>query len=97
MTNIPIVVEPYFNTGIIVARKEIFMAYNETCGTHTNTACPHCGKNNHYVSDGVNVVCGKITSFKKPCFHCEQTIYYRASHEIATIAGTEDLITRLRS
>lgn len=62
------------------------MIPNQTHGDHTNTACPYCGKNNHYVSDGVHVKCGHVTSFTKSCFHCKQTIYYLARHEIMITA-----------
>ncbi len=72
------------------------MAKTETRGDHYNCKCPHCGKNNHHVSDGIHVVCGEITGFQKACTHCRETIYYHARHEIMVTAYPSDLAETLR-
>lgn len=70
------------------------MVPKETKGDHYNIACPHCGKNNHHVSDGVVVTCGQITRFTKLCFNCKKTIYYAARHEIMVTARNYDLFAK---
>ena len=59
-------------------------------GTHTNCECPHCGKNNVYVCQGVIVEFGKVKCFSKPCFYCKKMIYYQANYEIAVVAEKTD-------
>lgn len=65
-------------------------SYSQTKGDHYNTNCPHCGKNNSYVTQGVAVICGEVKRFQKSCFYCRQTIFYHASHEIMVTAYAVD-------
>ena len=66
------------------------MAKIFTRGDHYGCECPHCGKNNSYVCQGVTVVFNKITYFQKECFYCKQVIYYEARYEISIKAEKFD-------
>ena len=68
----------------------------ETIGDSYNIVCSHCGKNNHYVCQGIKVVLGKITTFAKDCFHCEKKVYYHATYEISVRAFQLDPIEELK-
>ncbi|OJI09150.1 MAG: hypothetical protein COV08_01830 [Candidatus Vogelbacteria bacterium CG10_big_fil_rev_8_21_14_0_10_49_38] len=65
--------------------------FSETHGDHYNIACPHCGKINHRVTEGVIVKCRMIKRFQKPCVHCGREIFYHARHEIRVTAFDLDL------
>jgi len=53
-----------------------------TYGTYCNCECPHCNKNNIYVTDGVYVPYTEIKVFKGTCRHCHGEIEYTASWEL---------------
>ena len=72
------------------------MAKTETHGDHVNCKCPHCGKNNNYVTTGIVVKCGVINTFSRPCHYCGEKVYYHATHEIMVTAYPEDLFATLR-
>lgn len=59
-------------------------------GDHYNCLCPHCGKNNNYVTRDVEVPFRKIQIFTKACWHCGQTVHYRASWELQVTASTSE-------
>ena len=63
-------------------------ALNKTVGDNYNTPCPHCGKINHDISQGVNVARNKFTTFTKQCFYCKKPIRYHARYEIKIEAYT---------
>jgi uncharacterized protein (DUF433 family) len=54
-----------------------------TRGNHYNINCPHCSKNNSYVTQGVTVPFRSVVYFTKECHYCKQKIEYSASWEIA--------------
>lgn len=58
-----------------------------TEGDHTNCACPHCGRDNHYVTQGTVIPHGRFVIFEKACTHCRQKIYYQAQWEIKVTAS----------
>ena len=63
-----------------------------TKGNSCNISCPHCGKNNHYVTHGHIVELGKIINFTRTYIHCSQIIYFKAQYEIVVTAyGTDPL------
>lgn len=65
----------------------------KTChGDNYNIACPHCGKINHYVDDGVKVEFGKIAIFKKVCNYCQKIVYYRAEYKLEITASNADIL-----
>jgi hypothetical protein len=74
-------------TGQPLFRQRQFI---ETHGTHDSTPCPHCGRGNGNISQGINVVCGSVIHFVKSCSYCGKTIYYRARHEITIVASTHE-------
>lgn len=58
------------------------MAKIFTNGSAHNCECPHCGKNNTYVCQGIEVVFRKPKHFQQTCFHCKKLIFYCAHWEI---------------
>jgi len=61
---------------------KVFGPGKEERGDHHNCLCPYCGKNNSYVTDGVQVMPFEIQTFEKPCSYCGEIIFYRAEYAI---------------
>jgi len=50
----------------------------ERCiGDNDNVRCPHCGKLNHDVCEGVPTDGNNTELFCKKCYHCKKMVYYR--------------------
>lgn len=68
----------------------------ETEGDHYNCACPFCGKNNHFITDGVTLHLNQVRIFLKPCHSCKKIVFYRARYEIMVTASKGHPIERHR-
>jgi hypothetical protein len=72
------------------------MLDGDIVGDHYNCVCPHCGKCNNYITQGVELTLGTIKTFSKDCHYCKREVFYRAEYVIQVTASTEHPIDRLR-
>lgn len=72
------------------------MPDGDIVGDHYNCDCPHCGKCNHYITQGITLSLGRIKIFSKPCTHCKQEVFYLGQYVIQVTASTEHPINRLK-
>lgn len=64
-------------------------------GDHYNTNCPWCGKNNTYITDGIDLALNTVRYFEKRCHYCGGRIVYQAEWCIkikAVKKGGDDMI-----